>query len=164
VFLLCRFIVVSKAGRVLCAIRDEESRSRFAGYNPTSYKLFVYTLSAVICGFAGALYVPQVGIINPSEFQPSNSIEMAIWVAVGGRGTLGGAVLGAGIVNGLKSYLTVTYPDAWLYALAALFVLVTLLLPDGVAGVIAKLAARFNRAPQAAPAAIRPAQSTKGEV
>jgi urea transport system permease protein len=136
VFLLCRFIVVSKAGRVLRAIRDEESRSRFAGYNPTSYKLFVYTLSAVICGFAGALYVPQVGIINPSEFQPSSSIEMAIWVAVGGRASLLGGVLGAFVVNGAKSWFTVALPEAWLYILGALFIAVTLFFPGGLASLL----------------------------
>jgi urea transport system permease protein len=136
VFLLCRFVVVSKAGRVLCAIRDAESRSRFAGYNPTSFKLFVYTFSAVICGFAGALYVPQVGIINPSEFQPSNSIEMAIWVAVGGRGSLLGGVLGAFVVNGAKSWFTVALPEAWLYILGVLFIAVTLFFPSGLAGLI----------------------------
>ncbi|HKY34531.1 MAG TPA: urea ABC transporter permease subunit UrtC [Polyangiaceae bacterium] len=136
VFLLCRFVVVSKAGRVLCAIRDAESRSRFAGYNPTSFKLFVYTLSAVICGFAGALYVPQVGIINPGEFQPSNSIEMAIWVAVGGRGSLLGGVLGAFVVNGAKSWFTVALPEAWLYVLGVLFIAVTLFFPSGLAGLV----------------------------
>ena len=136
VFLLCRFVVVSKAGRVLCAIRDEESRSRFAGYNPTSFKLFVYTFSAIICGFAGALYVPQVGIINPSEFQPSNSIEMAIWVAVGGRGSLLGGVLGAFVVNGAKSWFTVALPEAWLYILGVLFIAVTLFFPGGISSLI----------------------------
>jgi urea transport system permease protein len=138
-FLLCRYIVTSKAGRVLRAIRDAESRTMFAGYNPVGYKLFVYTLSAVICGFAGALYVPQVGIINPSELQPSNSIEMAIWVAVGGRGTLVGAPLGAFVVNGAKSWFTVALPDLWLYTLGILFVAVTLFFPQGIAGVLAKV-------------------------
>jgi urea transport system permease protein len=136
VFLLCRYVVVSKAGRVLCAIRDAESRTRFAGYNPTTYKLFVYTFSAVICGFAGALYVPQVGIINPSEFQPSSSIEMAIWVAVGGRGSLLGGVLGAFVVNGAKSWFTVALPEAWLYILGVLFIAVTLFFPSGLAGLL----------------------------
>ncbi len=166
-YLSCRFLVRSKAGRVLTAIRDAESKVMFCGYNPRDFKLFAWTFAAMLSGLAGALYVPQVGIINPSEMEPANSIEMAIWVAVGGRGTLGGAVLGAGLVNGLKSFLTVTYPDAWLYALAALFVLVTLLLPDGVAGVLAKLGGRFLRAPQAAPAAIRSTAAsspTEGEV
>jgi urea transport system permease protein len=132
--LLCRYIVTSKFGRVLAAIRDAESRTMFSGYNTRDYKLFVWTLSAVICGVAGALYVPQVGIINPSEMSPANSIEIAIWVAVGGRGTLVGALVGAGIVNGAKSYFTVAWPDLWLYFLGALFVLVTLFLPRGVMG------------------------------
>jgi urea transport system permease protein len=132
--LLCRYIVTSKFGRVLAAIRDAESRTMFSGYNTRDYKLFVWTLSAVLCGIAGALYVPQVGIINPSEMSPANSIEIAIWVAVGGRGTLVGALVGAGIVNGAKSYFTVAWPDLWLYFLGALFVLVTLFLPQGVMG------------------------------
>jgi urea transport system permease protein len=133
-YLLCRFVVTSKLGRVLRAVRDAELKTRFCGYESTNYKLFVWTLSAVLCAAAGALYVPQVGIINPSEMQPSNSIEMAIWVAVGGRGTLYGAVLGAWLVNGGKSWLTAAFPSAWLYALGAMFVLVTLLLPDGIVG------------------------------
>jgi urea transport system permease protein len=132
--LLCRYIVTSKFGRVLAAIRDAESRTMFSGYNTRDYKLFVWTLSAVICGIAGALYVPQVGIINPSEMSPANSIEIAIWVAVGGRGTLVGALVGAGIVNGAKSYFTVAWPELWLFFLGALFVLVTLFLPRGVMG------------------------------
>ena len=134
--LLCRYIVTSKFGRVLTAIRDAESRTMFSGYNTRDYKLFVWTLSAVLCGIAGALYVPQVGIINPSEMSPANSIEIAIWVAVGGRGTLVGALLGAGIVNGAKSYFTVAWPEFWLYFLGALFVFVTLFLPKGVMGLI----------------------------
>jgi urea transport system permease protein len=138
-YLACRYIVKSKAGRVLTAIRDAETKVMFCGYNPRDYKLFAWTFAAMLSGLAGALYVPQVGIINPSEMEPSNSIEMAIWVAVGGRGTLGGAVLGAGLVNGMKSWLTVSYPDLWLYVLSALFVVVTLLLPDGVAGALNKL-------------------------
>ena len=132
--LLCRYIVTSKFGRVLAAIRDAESRTMFSGYNTRDYKLFVWTLSAVLCGIAGALYVPQVGIINPSEMSPANSIEIAIWVAVGGRGTLAGAILGAVIVNGAKSYFTVAWPEFWLYFLGALFVVVTLYLPNGVMG------------------------------
>lgn len=113
-------------------MRDVEAKVRFCGYNPVSYKLFAWTLSAVLCGLAGALYVPQVGIINPSEMQPSSSVEVAIRVAVGGRGTLAGAVLGALLVNGAKSWLTAAFPTAWLYVLGALFVGVTLLLPSGV--------------------------------
>jgi urea transport system permease protein len=134
--LLCRYLVTSKFGRVLTAIRDAESRTMFSGYNTRDYKLFVWTLSAVLCGIAGALYVPQVGIINPSEMSPANSIEIAIWVAVGGRGTLIGAIFGAGIVNGAKSFFTVAWPEYWLYFLGALFVIVTVFLPKGVIGLI----------------------------
>src|SRR5712672_2162165 len=132
--LLGRFIVTSKFGRVLAAIRDAEQRVMFCGYNTVHYKLFVWTLSAVLCGIAGALYVPQVGIINPSEMSPANSIEIAIWVAVGGRGTLVGALVGAGIVNGAKSWFTVAFPEYWLYVLGLLFIGVTLFLPHGLAG------------------------------
>jgi urea transport system permease protein len=150
-YLLCRFVVTSRLGRVVTAVRDAELKSRFCGYDSTNYKLFIWTLSAVLCALAGALYVPQVGIINPSEMQPSNSIEMAIWVAVGGRATLFGAVLGAWLVNGGKSYLTAALPSAWLYVLGALFVAVTLFLPDGLVGlsarIKAKLVARANARP-----------------
>jgi len=132
--LLCRYVVVSKFGRVLAAIRDAESRAMFSGYDTRDYKLFVWTLSAILCGIAGALYVPQVGIINPSEMSPANSIEIAIWVAVGGRATLVGAMAGAFIVNLAKSYFTVAWPDFWLYFLGALFVIVTLFLPKGLLG------------------------------
>jgi len=132
VYLGCRYLVVSKLGRVLMAIRDAESRLMFCGYDPRSYKLFLWVVSAVICGMAGALYVPQVGIINPGEMQPANSIEMAIWVAVGGRGTLVGAVAGALLVNGAKSWCTAAFPELWLYMLGALFVVVTLFCPGGV--------------------------------
>ncbi|TMG98374.1 MAG: urea ABC transporter permease subunit UrtC [Betaproteobacteria bacterium] len=132
--LLGRAIVHSKLGRVLTAIRDAETRVMFSGYNPLYFKLFVWTLSAVICGIAGALYVPQVGIINPSEMSPANSIEIAIWTAVGGRGTLIGPVLGAAIVNLGKSWFTQALPEYWLYVLGLLFILVTLFLPRGVAG------------------------------
>jgi urea transport system permease protein len=130
-YVSCRAVVGSRAGRVLTAIRDVEPKVRFCGYNPVTYKLFAWTFSAVLCGLAGALYVPQVGIINPSEMQPSSSVEIAIWVAVGGRGTLAGAVLGALLVNGGKSWLTAAFPTAWLYVLGTLFVVVTLLLPGG---------------------------------
>jgi urea transport system permease protein len=145
-YLICRYITASKLGRVMTAIRDAESRVMFSGYSPLQYKLFVWTLSAVMCGVAGALYVPQVGIINPSEMAPANSIEMAIWVAVGGRGSLVGALLGTGIVNGAKSWFTVAAPDYWLYFLGALFIATTLFLPKGIIGLggqIAKLRARF---------------------
>jgi urea transport system permease protein len=133
-YLACRFIVTSKFGRTLSAIRDAEARVRFCGYDSNDYKLFVWVFSAMLCGLAGALYVPQVGIINPSEMQPANSIEMAIWVAVGGRGTLFGGVLGAWLINGAKSWLTVAFPSVWLYFLSALFILVTLFLPRGLVG------------------------------
>jgi urea transport system permease protein len=138
-FLLCRFIVDSKLGRVLVAIRDAESRVRFLGYSVTAYKLFVFVLSAVLAGIAGALYVPQVGIINPGEFSPANSIEAVIWVAVGGRGTLTGAIIGALAVNAAKSWLTSFAPDLWLFVLGGLFVLVTLVLPEGLIGLVRRL-------------------------
>ena len=133
-FLICRAIVTSKLGKVLIAVRDAESRTRFLGYRVENYKLFVFTLSACMAGVAGALYVPQVGIINPSEFAPINSIEVVIWVAVGGRGTLAGAAAGALLVNYAKTFFTGALPDMWLYALGALFVLVTLYLPRGLSG------------------------------
>ncbi|MBS1205614.1 MAG: urea transporter permease subunit UrtC [Proteobacteria bacterium] len=126
----------SKFGRVLTAVRDAENRLMFCGYDPKGYKLFVWTLSAVLCGLAGALYVPQVGIINPSEMSPTNSIEAAIWVALGGRGSLIGPILGAGIVNGAKSWFTVDFPDVWLFFLGLMFILVTLFLPRGVIGLL----------------------------
>ncbi|MEO8009213.1 MAG: urea ABC transporter permease subunit UrtC [Betaproteobacteria bacterium] len=133
---LTRYLIRSKVGRVLTAIRDSESRLMFSGYNPLGYKLFVWTLSAALCGMAGALYVPQVGIINPSEMSPANSIEIAVWVAVGGRGTLIGPLLGAGVVNGAKSYFTQAFPEYWLFFLGLLFILVTLFLPKGIVGAI----------------------------
>jgi urea transport system permease protein len=131
-----RAITRSRAGRVIRAIRDAESRTRFLGYRVESYKLWVFVFSAVIAGVAGALYVPQVGIINPSEFAPINSIEVVIWVAVGGRGTLVGAAAGAVLVNYTKTFFTGALPEVWLYALGALFVLVTLFLPRGVMGLL----------------------------
>ncbi|MFA5948761.1 MAG: urea ABC transporter permease subunit UrtC [Hyphomicrobium sp.] len=137
--LIARYIVASKAGKVLIAIRDAESRTRFIGYRVEDYKLFVFVVSACMAGVAGAFYVPQVGIINPSEFQPSNSIEAVIWVAVGGRGTLVGAALGAFLVNMLKTWFTSAFPEYWLFALGALFVLVTLFLPKGVLGLIGQI-------------------------
>lgn len=126
----------SKFGRVLTAVRDAENRLMFIGYDPKGFKLFVWTLSAVLCGLAGALYVPQVGIINPSEMSPTNSIEAAIWVALGGRGTLIGPLLGAAIVNGAKSWFTVAFPEYWLFFLGLMFILVTLFLPRGVIGLL----------------------------
>ena len=140
--LLGYFLVSSKFGRVLAAIRDAEARVRFCGYDTLWYKLFVWTLSAVLCGIAGALYVPQVGIINPGEMSPANSIEIAIWAAVGGRGTLVGPLLGAGIVNGAKTFFTVAFPEFWLYFLGAIFIGVTLFLPQGVMGLLARARGR----------------------
>lgn len=136
-FLICRAVITSKAGKVLIAVRDAESRTRFLGYRVESYKLFVFVLSACMAGVAGALYVPQVGIINPSEFAPGNSIEAVIWVAVGGRGTLIGAAIGAFVVNYAKTIFTSGWmAPYWLFALGGLFVLVTLLLPRGIVGTI----------------------------
>jgi len=135
-YLACRAIVESRAGRVMRAIRDAESRTRFLGYPVESFKLWIFVFSGVIAGIAGALYVPQVGIINPGEFAPINSIEAVIWVAVGGRGTLYGAIAGAVLVNYAKTYLTGAFPEVWLYALGALFVLVTVFLPRGIVGLV----------------------------
>jgi urea transport system permease protein len=136
-FLLARILVTSAFGKVLVAIRDAESRTRFLGYRVEDYKLVVFTVSAVLAGLAGALYVPQVGIINPSEFAPANSIEAVIWVAVGGRGTLVGAVVGAFVVNWLKTVFTTGLLAAyWLFVLGGLFVLVTLALPKGIVGTL----------------------------
>jgi len=135
-YIACRTIVESRAGRVLHAIRDAESRTRFLGYPVESFKVWVFVFSAVIAGIAGALYVPQIGIINPGEFAPINSIEVVIWVAVGGRGTLYGAITGAVLVNYAKTYLTGAFPEIWLYALGAMFVLVTLFLPRGIIGLV----------------------------
>ena len=156
-FFICRAVVTSKLGKVLIAIRDAESRTRFLGYRVESYKLFVFTLSACMAGVAGALYVPQVGIINPSEFAPGNSIEAVIWVAVGGRGTLVGAALGAIVVNYAKTVFT-SGPLApyWLFMLGALFVAVTLLLPKGIVGTVnAWLASRKLPPTDAADSAAR---------
>ncbi len=137
-YLLSRYIVNSKFGRVVVAIRDAEDRTRFIGYNVEQYKLWIFVLSAVLAGIAGALYVPQVGIINPGEFSPLNSIELAIWVAIGGRGTLYGAVIGAILVNYAKTYFTGALPEVWLFALGGLFVVVTLFLPRGLVGLFDK--------------------------
>ncbi|WP_374586191.1 urea ABC transporter permease subunit UrtC [Ideonella dechloratans] len=141
-YLMARWIVNSKFGRVLQAIRDAESRVMFTGYNPLAYKLAIWTLSAVMCGVAGALYVPQVGIINPSEMSPAASIEIAIWAAVGGRASLIGPIVGAFFVNGAKSWFTQVFPEFWLYFLGALFIAVTLFLPNGIVGLAAKLTGR----------------------
>ncbi|MBP7352134.1 MAG: urea ABC transporter permease subunit UrtC [Comamonas sp.] len=141
-FLLARWLVGSKFGRVLQAIRDAETRVMFSGYSPLQYKLTIWVISAMMCGVAGALYVPQVGIINPGEMSAASSIEIAIWAAVGGRGTLVGPIAGAFVVNGAKSWLTVVAPEFWLYFLGGLFIVVTLFLPDGIAGLVRKLRRR----------------------
>ena len=132
-------MTTSKYGRVLTAVRDAESRARFIGFRAEHYKLFAFVVSAMMAGVAGALYTPQVGIINPSEFQPANSIEIIVWVAVGGRGTLVGAALGAVLVNYAKTYLTGAMPEFWLFALGGLFVAVTLFFPKGIVGEMARL-------------------------
>ncbi|MEZ5840040.1 MAG: urea ABC transporter permease subunit UrtC [Hyphomicrobiales bacterium] len=141
-FLIATFVVNSKFGKVLVGVRDAESRTRFLGYRVENYKLFVWTLSAMMAGVAGALYVPQVGIINPGEFAPANSIETVIWVAVGGRGTLVGALIGAIAVNFGKTWFTGALPELWLFALGGLFVVVTLFLPKGIVGTLADLVRR----------------------
>jgi len=133
-FVMAKWLVGTKFGRVLQAIRDAENRVMFCGYDPLAYKLGIWTLSAVMCAIAGALYVPQVGIINPSEMTPAASIEMAIWTAVGGRATLIGPIFGAFFVNGAKSWFTQAFPEYWLYFLGALFIAVTIFLPQGIIG------------------------------
>ena len=147
-FVLCRWITGSKLGRVVLAVRDAESRARFLGYRTEHYKLWVFTLSAILAGIAGALYVPQVGIINPGEFSPLNSIELVVWVAVGGRATLYGAVIGAILVNYGKTVFTGVMPEAWLFALGGLFVAVTVFLPQGLVG-LAKSLLKRKRQPDA---------------
>ncbi len=161
-FVVCRFIVTSRLGKVLIAVRDAESRVRFLGYPVASYKLFVFTVSGVMAGIAGALYVPQVGIINPSEFAPANSIEIVIWVAVGGRGTLYGAILGAFAVNYAKSFLTGAIPELWLFALGALFIGVTLFLPKGICGSLPRLMGRRRPPPETTPVARGPLADAPG--
>jgi len=141
-YLLARWLVGSKYGRVLQAIRDAETRVMFTGYDPLTYKLSIWVISAMMCGIAGALWVPQVGIINPSEMSPAASIEIAIWAAVGGRGTLIGPIVGAFFVNGTKSWFTQAFPEFWLYFLGALFIAVTLFLPQGIVGLVRKLSGK----------------------
>jgi urea transport system permease protein len=151
-YLLCRYITNSKLGRLLLALRDAQSRVRFLGYSVTNAKLFVFTISAVLAGIAGALYVPQVGIINPSEFSPGNSIEIAIWVSVGGRGTLTGPIVAAVLVNLGKTWLTGAAPETWLFVLGALFVLSTLAFPRGIIGLFRQI--RWVRPRAAAPLSV----------
>jgi len=143
-YMVCRFIVTSRLGNVLIAIRDAESRTRFLGYRVENYQLFIFVVSAIMAGIAGALYVPQVGIINPSEFTPAISIEIVIWVAVGGRGTLMGAIIGAILVNYGKTWFTGALPEYWLFALGGLFVATTLFLPKGIVGVFGQLRDRIK--------------------
>lgn len=147
-YLACRYIVNSKLGRVSVAIRDSEDRVRFIGYRVDLFKLWVFTFSAILAGIAGALYVPQVGIINPSEFSPINSIEVVIWVAVGGRATLFGAVLGALLVNYAKTYFTGAFPEVWLFALGGLFILVTLFAPNGIIGLFKRKPKQHKAEPE----------------
>jgi urea transport system permease protein len=142
-YLLARWIVASKLGRLLQAVRDAENRVMFTGYDPLRYKLAVWVLSALMCGVAGALYVLQVGIINPSEMSTAASIEMAVWVAVGGRATLIGPIVGAFFVNASKSIFTVVWPEAWLFVLGGLFIAVTLFMPQGLVGLVASIKAKF---------------------
>jgi urea transport system permease protein len=161
---VCSMIVNSKLGKVMVAIRDAENRTRFLGWRPENVKLFAFTVSAVLAGLAGALYVPQVGIINPGEFAPENSIEAVIWVAVGGRGTIIGPIIGALLVNAGKSYFTAALPEYWLFALGALFVVVTLFLPRGIVGLISGPVVRRNKtASAAAGAGVSPATMHKPE-
>ncbi len=143
-FIVSKMLVDSKYGKVLIAIRDTESRVRFLGYRVERYKLFIWTLSAGLAGIAGALYVPQVGIINPGEFSPANSIEAVVWVAVGGRGTLIGPVVGAILVNGSKTILTSAFPEVWLFTLGAIFIFVTIFLPKGIVGLFNKGLGKSN--------------------
>ncbi len=137
-YIACRYIVTSKLGRVALAIRDAESRTRFIGYKVENVKLWIWSFSAALAGIAGALYVPQVGIINPNEFSPLNSIEMVVWVALGGRATLYGAVIGAVVVNYAKTYFTGALPEVWLFALGGLFIVTTIFLPKGIAGLLSR--------------------------
>ncbi|MFO1049753.1 MAG: urea ABC transporter permease subunit UrtC [Geminicoccaceae bacterium] len=160
-FAVCAFIVGSRTGKVLVAIRDAESRTRFCGYRVEHYKLFVWTFSAMLAGIGGALYVPQAGIINPSEFAPANSIEAVIWVAFGGRGTLWGAILGGVGVNAIKSWLTGSFPELWLYALGALFIATTLFLPKGIAGLLTGLLSKRRPPARIAPT-LAAGQGVKG--
>ena len=132
-YLICKVIISSKVGNVLVGIRDKEDRMRFLGYNTTLYKIIIFTISAILAGIAGALYVPQVGIINPGEFSPIKSIEIVVWVALGGRGFLYGAIIGAIVVNILKSIFTIISPEIWIFFLGLIFILVTIYLPNGLA-------------------------------
>jgi urea ABC transporter permease protein UrtC len=161
VYGLCRWLTVTKFGLVQRAVRDSETRVLFSGYAAANYKLFVFVLCSIIAGVAGALYVPQVGIINPSEMQPEKSLEIIVWVAVGGRGTLLGPVIGAVAINALKSWATRAYPDLWLIILGGLFILVVLFMPKGIVGIPAQIRSMFSRRKSADSAATaEPATTT----
>jgi urea transport system permease protein len=161
-YLVCRWITGSRAGKVLVAIRDSETRVLFSGYSPARYKLFVFVVSAVLAGIAGALYAPQVGIITPAKIGVLPSIEMVVWVAAGGRGTLVGAVVGAFGVNWMQSWLTTSYPDVWLLFIGGLFMGVVLFFPDGVAGAVARAATRLSRLTRtASSSAMQPSERTQ---
>ncbi len=149
-YLICRAVISSRLGKIAVATRDAESRVRFIGYNVDQFKLWIFVLSAVLAGIAGALYVPQVGIINPGEFAPLNSIEIVVWVALGGRATLFGAIVGALLINYAKSWFTIEFPEVWLFALGSLFVLATLFLPKGVTGFFSEFLFRRSSRKEAA--------------
>ena len=160
-YLVCRWITNSRAGKVLVAIRDSETRVLFSGYSPARYKLFVFVVSAVLAGVAGALYAPQVGIITPAKLGVLPSIEMVVWVAAGGRGTLVGAALGAFGVNWMQSWLTTSYPDLWLLFLGGLFMGVVLFFPDGLVGALARTATRMMRLTRSASSTATPTESAR---
>ena len=162
-YLACRWITGSRAGKVLVAIRDSETRVLFSGYSPARYKLFVFVVSAVLAGVAGALYAPQVGIITPAKIGVLPSIEMVVWVAAGGRGTLVGAVAGAFGVNWMQSWLTTSYPDLWLLFLGGLFMGVVLFFPDGVVGAVARLGTRLSGLARGAPSTATPTESARSQ-
>ena len=145
VYLLCKWLTTTKFGKIQRAIRDSENRLLFSGYATANYKLFIFVLSSFIAALAGMLYVPQVGIINPSEMNPGKSIEAVVWVAIGGRGTLIGPVIGAIFVNALRSWATREYPDLWLIILGMLFILVVLFMPGGIVGLPAQIKGFFNK-------------------
>jgi urea transport system permease protein len=157
--LACRHLTLSRFGKVLVAIRDAESRTRFLGYRVERYKLAVFSFSAVMAGIAGALYVPQIGIINPGEFEPANSIEAVIWVAVGGRGTLIGAVIGAVVVNFAKTTLTGSFPEIWLFVLGGLFIVVTLFMPGGLLGLFSSVVRRVRQPEPARTQVLQPMEA-----
>ena len=160
VYGFCRWLTTTKFGLVQRAVRDSETRVLFSGYAAANYKLFVFVICAIIAGVAGALYVPQVGIINPSEMQTDKSLEIIVWVAVGGRGTLLGPIVGAVVINALKSWATRAYPDLWLLMLGGLFILVVLFMPKGIVGIPAQIRALLGRKKANEPIPTEPAAAT----